>query len=67
MSSDTMASTASATIAELNRQVASMRQQMIELQGTGMARMSGRVQSHPIASLLVAFGIGVVGGQLLRR
>jgi DNA invertase Pin-like site-specific DNA recombinase len=64
MSSDTIAST---TVTELNRQVDSLRKQLSELQETGVTQISGQVHSHPVASLFVAFFLGILGGQLLRR
>ena len=67
MSSDTIDTMASATVTELNKQVDSLRQRLGDLQATGINRIGGQVQSHPVASLLLAFGLGIVGGQLLRR
>lgn len=68
MSSDTMASaTVTELNKELNKQVNTLRQQLGDLQAAGINQIGGQVQSHPLASLLLAFGLGIVGGQLLRR
>jgi ElaB/YqjD/DUF883 family membrane-anchored ribosome-binding protein len=55
------------TVDDLRKKLATLADQMNDLTGSGLGKVADQVRDRPLAVVLVALGIGLIGGYLLKR
>jgi ElaB/YqjD/DUF883 family membrane-anchored ribosome-binding protein len=52
---------------ELRKKLAILSDQISDLSGSGLDKVTAQTRDRPVSVILVALGIGLIGGYLLKR
>jgi ElaB/YqjD/DUF883 family membrane-anchored ribosome-binding protein len=55
------------SIDDLRKQLTALSDQRSELSGSGLSKATAHIRDRPVAVVLAALGIGLIGGYLLKR
>lgn len=55
------------TAGDLRRQLTRLADEITNLSAPGLGKVTAKIRDQPVALALVALGIGVIGGYLLKR
>jgi ElaB/YqjD/DUF883 family membrane-anchored ribosome-binding protein len=54
------------TLEDLRKQLAALNEQINDLAGSGLGKATAQIRGRPLEAVLIALGIGLIGGYLLK-